>query len=564
MAKKGSITISQGKQESDNNRTYITVTGIITTTGESYRGSSRSGVISITQNGKAIHSGTFTHGAPANSTTTLFSVGLWVNHDSEGNSGTIEASYNYDSGWCSASTSKVLTRILRQATITSASDVTDEENPTFTFSNPKGYDLTAELEVNPTNTHLFSKEIENTGSYTFELTDEEREILRGYLANSKSGTLRYLLYSNNRQYVSYVDKKITIVNANPKLEVTAEDVNETAIEYTGNPNVLIKGVSNVLTTATYEALKGAQINAYSVVNGKQTSNITPNIFECVEDDEFEFGVRDSRGIETRKTLKIDMIEYLKPTCELIAHAPDAEGDMLFQVSGKCYVGTFGIKENSIKIYYRYKKGEENYTDWLPIDIDVVMVDNTYEANAFLSGLDYRSRYTFQIMIKDAFSESMSVERVVKTIPTYDWGEEDFNFNVPVNVTGYISINGKKMVDFDAEEGTTGIWSWLKKDSGLVELWGKYWIDNVNCSKEWGAMFESDAIQLPNFPFEFENIPTAQYTWQRGEDKLAAFIEVACPSKTGAGTVHLCRPTNLAVNGYVSMRFVGKMKEEEEL
>jgi len=117
MAKTGSIIISQGKQDVVNNQTQITATGTITTSGESWRGSSRTGTISVSQNGVLIYQGSFTSGAAANSTTTLFSIPLTITHDNNGNSGTITASYNYDSGWCSASGSTTLTPIARKSTL---------------------------------------------------------------------------------------------------------------------------------------------------------------------------------------------------------------------------------------------------------------------------------------------------------------------------------------------------------------------------------------------------------------------------------------------------------------
>ena len=115
MAKTGSITITQGTQDITNNKTPITVKGIITTSGESYRGDHRTGTYTITQDGTTIKSGSFTSGAPTNSTTTLFTVSVTVNHKSDGSSGTIVASYNYDSGWCTESKSPTLTKISRQS-----------------------------------------------------------------------------------------------------------------------------------------------------------------------------------------------------------------------------------------------------------------------------------------------------------------------------------------------------------------------------------------------------------------------------------------------------------------
>ena len=118
MAKTGSITITQGTQDVANNQTYITVKGTITTSGDSYRGSSNNGTITVTQDNISIYSGTFAKSAPKNSTTDLFEIGFWVIHKSDGSSGTIDASYDYDGGWCTASTSTTLTDITREFTNT--------------------------------------------------------------------------------------------------------------------------------------------------------------------------------------------------------------------------------------------------------------------------------------------------------------------------------------------------------------------------------------------------------------------------------------------------------------
>ena len=149
MAKTGSISFTQGQQSG--NSTYIEVRGIITTSGESYRGSHRTGTYSIAQDGVQISSGSFQSAAPANSTTELFVVGLWVNHKSDGSSGTISASYNYDSGWCTGNGSTTLNSIVFWNDINaySPSGVQDFKSAIFNVSYSDGsayYDMKNEPE----------------------------------------------------------------------------------------------------------------------------------------------------------------------------------------------------------------------------------------------------------------------------------------------------------------------------------------------------------------------------------------------------------------------------------
>ena len=370
-----------------------------------------------------------------------------INHDADGTrnfSASVSAAiYTYAVN-CSGSGSWSIDSIPRAATITGAIDVTDEGNPYFTFSNPGGFNLVAELEVNPNNVHLFSREISNSGSHTFELTEEERQELRGYLTNANSGTLRYLLYSNNRSFVSYVDKKITIVNANPILEVLAEDANERTVALTGDSNKIIEGHSHVKITASYSALKSASISEFKVTNGNTTLEAAPATFENASSERVVFSVTDSRGNKTKKTVSLEATGYIPLTCDLNAKAPNAEGEMAFTINGNCFQGSFGTANNSIHVYYRYKTNYDEYGDWIEVTDVTLSDDNTYMTQVNLSELDYQKRYTFQAMATDELSEKISFERIVKTIPVFDWSESDFNFNVPVSIQG---LNVKESIDW---------------------------------------------------------------------------------------------------------------------
>ena len=118
MAKSGRIDIIQNSQNIANNTSNITVNGIITTSGDSWRGNQHTGIVTVYQGGTAIHSSSFTNGAPKNSTTTLFRIVLTVTHNSDGTSGAITATYNYDNGWCTGSGSLSLSTIPRVSTPT--------------------------------------------------------------------------------------------------------------------------------------------------------------------------------------------------------------------------------------------------------------------------------------------------------------------------------------------------------------------------------------------------------------------------------------------------------------
>lgn len=370
MAKSGSITITQGTQEIVNNRTYITVSGVITTTGESYRGNTRTGNISVTQNGAAIYNGDFTHGAPANSTTTLFSVGLWVNHDSNGNSGTISASYNYDGGWCTASASTTLTTIPRRAEITSAPDFTNVDNPIITYNNPAGFRVDTWLEINPTNTHLCIREnIGSGGSYTYVLTGAEREELIR-CCTKDTATIRFGMYTYNGATLigtHYVDKTFSLSkDIIPTASVALSDAEGHLDKY----GKFIQGQSKLHVSITAEGVYGSTIKSYKTTFDGKTytdAKFTTDAITGKDTLDLEVVVTDSRGRSCTVKESIEVYEYNQPKITSIKAKRCQEHNV--NELGNDYLGVVFNSEvtsldsqNSVTYELDYKKvTEEKYT-----------------------------------------------------------------------------------------------------------------------------------------------------------------------------------------------------------
>lgn len=454
MAKSGKCTITRNSYSIPNNTSTITVTGVITTTGESYRGDERKGTYTIKQGSTVIKSGSFTHGAPTNSTTTLFSVQLTVSHKSDGTSDTITASYNYDSGWCTGTGTLALGTIPRQATLTAAPNFNDEGNPQITYSNPAGNSvstLQACIASDDGKTiYAAYRDISKTGTtYTFNLTDAERTALRKACSASKSMDVRFyvktVLASTN--YYSSAKKTLTIVNAAPTLSATAEDVNAETVALTGNKNTLVKYKSNVQVSMTAEALKEATIKSYAIACGDKSIAASSGTLTAVENATITCKVTDSRGNTATETLIKTMIPYIPLSCVFTPSQPSAEGDMSFTVSGTCYSGSFGSKSNAITVQYRYKADDGGYGDWTTIS-NVTFADGKYVAKGSVTGLDYTKTYKFQARIVDSLDIKETSEYGISINPIFYWGKDRFNFGVNVmvgNKTGY-------------KDGKTGIYA----------------------------------------------------------------------------------------------------------
>ena len=116
--------------------------------------------------------------------------------------------------------------------------------------------------------------------------------------------------------------------------------------------------------------------------------------------------------------------------------PDGEGTFALEVTGACFYGSFGAVDNTLAVEYRYRvQGEETWGTWTAVD-SVLPLGFTYLARARVEGLDYQAAYQFQARATDKLETVTTPEKTVKSLPTFDWSGEDFNFNVPVRARGY--------------------------------------------------------------------------------------------------------------------------------
>lgn len=65
-------------------------------------------------------------------------------------------------------------------------------------------------------------------------------------------------------------------------------------------------------------------------------------------------------------------------------------------------------------------------------------------------------------------------------------------------------------DYVVEQGTDGIWTYRKWNSGIAELWGTYTGTSVTPTA-WGNIYASDAFPRIDYPFAFTSAPQVQVT-----------------------------------------------------
>lgn len=444
------ITWSATQNEAEN---YSTVTATLTysRTNSGYT-TSGTWVGSITINGvktSATKRLSITH----NSNTEAISATVKVNHNNDGTK-TITISAEGDISGASLRNTKIsssitLDTIYRKATIASAPNFDDEANPTITYSNPAGNSVT-KLEaciasVDGLTIYVPYRDISKTGtSYTFNLTTAERTTLRK--AVTKGSTLQVKFYIqtviSGETLRHSLERTLTLVNHTPTISATAVDSNAAAVALTGDANKLIKHFSNAKITATTTPRKEATIVSFEVenINNAQvgSNGSISTTFNAIQGGRFLFHSKDNRGNGTTTLMNKTVIEYIPLTCNLKAGAALADNNtttITLNISGNYFNDTFGATANSVSVVYRYKADNGDYGSWEAGNLVITKSGNTYKATGTITDLNYLSTYTVQAMAMDKVKTSgiQSQEQKVKTTPVFDWSEDDFNFNVPINM-----------------------------------------------------------------------------------------------------------------------------------
>ena len=373
----------------------------------------------------------------------------------------------------SGSATVTLDAIARFASLLSAPDFHDEETPTITYANPAGSSvstLQACISLDGSQADVAYRDISKTGgSYTFSLTEAERNVLRAATKGANSRQVKFCLRTviGSSTGTASLTKTFTIKDPAPTLTPSVTDGNSVTKALTGNSSKLIRYYSDAIVTLGAAAVKQASLTGRKVTCGSKSLTGDGTI-QAVESGTFLFSATDSRGNTTTKTLNAAFVDYVKLTCDLANQVPDANGNLTVSVSGNYFHGSFGAKANSLKVYYRFKPYGGSFGSWQAMSASIS--GNQYTASAAVSGLDYQTAYVFESYAKDALATVYSGSRTVKAAPVFDWSEQDFRFHVPVAMDAGAAIYAAKLTSGDSLDNlkTNGwyYWDWEDPPMGI--------------------------------------------------------------------------------------------------
>ena len=335
-----------------------------------------------------------------NSYTTLLDKTATITHNADGSKTIYVSAYISHARFTSSSQgfNVTLSTIPRQATLVSAPNFNDTDDPTITYSNPAGTVVTslqACISLTGSTDDIEYRDIPITGtSYTFELTPAERTLLRN--ATPNSNTLNVIFYVktvlSGNTYYSTLNRTMTIVDAAPRISgATYFDTNATTTAITNNNKQIIQGQSDVwfqfnsitaykgATLTSLELTINAVTQTYSLSGSSQgLSNFNYGAINSSSDVTATCKVTDSRGNTSTSTVNITMLAWSLPTA-IITCARQNNYYSETDLNVDALYSSLDSK-NTITIQYQYKQVDSGIWSALQTiqdDVTVtVSLDNT--------------------------------------------------------------------------------------------------------------------------------------------------------------------------------------------
>lgn len=341
-----------------------------------------------------------------------------MTHDTAGNktfSASAEAGIYTVAVNCSGSGSFTLPQIARAAKITAAPNFTDIQNPTINYQNSAGNSvssLQACISLTGSTDNISYRDIPKTGtSYTFQLTEAERNVLRA--ATPNSNTLSVIFYIktiiSGQTYYETATRTMTIVDAAPSMSnPTYQDSNSTTVAITeNNQKIIQKHSSLTIAIPAATAQKYATISKYQVtINGitreqAAAGNMNWGVLDVSSNITATVKAIDSRGNSATKSLQITVEAWQQPYAVIsCSRENNFYTDTVLNVSPT--VSSLSGK-NSVIIQEQHKKTTESAYSTLvnvPASTDTtIQLDNHYDWNVKIIVSDRLSSTTYNITVQ---------------------------------------------------------------------------------------------------------------------------------------------------------------------
>lgn len=446
----------------------------------------------------------------------------------------------------------------------------------------------------------------NTGTFTIPTAIYEK------IPNDPSVEVRvvcYTWYNGTKIGTSYTPITAKVKEQTNRPDVSYEsikDVVSNTITVTNDPTKFIKGLSRPevkginVTTKNHATIKSIIVKCgdLSIEAYKNGAILNPVTFlQYITSGTITITAIDSRGLSTTVTHTATMYDYFQPSLTVRIQRVGQTGNTVkAEYSGKFYIGEIA-KEKTLKFLYTDENGNSKWVEIARRNADgtttVSQGTFTINGNDFSGSLtlqdfnannklenidfDYRKEHTITFQLQDSNIQAIQNNcTLLRGIPVFDWGENDFNFNVPVTFQAAVNfaqpatVDDDPVVDTVIEQGKKNVtdpntnatvaWDYRKWESGMAECWIRRNV-NVNVNTAWGSTgFYYGTISTINFPFKFAEVPTVTVTVEYGDDSKSLFIASSgYSSQNYARPTMLCRNSAETVNCNLNYHVTGRWK-----
>lgn len=377
--------------------------------------------------------------------TTIQEVSRTITHNNDGSSPTKTVATSWSAsfgGGGNTSATIKMPKIQRLATITNATDFTDEENPYIEFTNPASFKVEPFINFYDNSNKLMLSIKRTSGSYTspynWELTDEERNTIRNTLNGQKSYKANYGLntYSGTTNIgYSSQSKTISFVNAEPTFTSSLEETDTNVISVLGSSvSKIIKNASDIKATIVPTALKGASIKSVEIIHGTSDVVLTASPYELVLTaitDTFKIIVTDSRGYVVDETITKELIDYIPVEISQYSfkRVNPTSSNLYLNATIKYKQQTFETTENIPTLQWKLGSdgtlkeiSDENYS------INTTNNEITIYNLLLEDVLPYTQQGKLYLLVNDLLTNDTENQLVIVGIPVFDYGEHDFQVN----------------------------------------------------------------------------------------------------------------------------------------
>ena len=364
----------------------------------------------------------------------------------------------------------------------------------------------------------------------------------------------------------------------PNISPTIKNIDSKTLSLTGNdPDKIVQFYNKISYDIGAFTSTGATITSVKITCGNKSASTMTGTLTNVESNVFVITVTDSRGFTTTETYYKTLIPYIKLTAKLQLISIDTNGSGSIAISGNMFWASFGAVENQPTISYRWKEEGGSWSNWTNVVYNVI--NDSYYVNVEFYNLDYQKTYIYEAKAVDQLMTVEPEQLVVKCMPVFDWNNDDFQFNVPVTITGDLVVTGnvtsannpEAMGDFIVEQGTvttgsgnsTANWVYRKWSSGVAECWCRKHISTA-VNTAWGNLYVSGAISYTNITWgvDFIDIPVANITIApngSGAFLIAGGSTTLTQSNTGGYEIARGSALTSAGSFYINYYGIGRWK-----